>query len=80
MLGFLGLKVLRRAERGTLVRRLERGRAGAHEVVRGGGRHRRVYELTQAGRAMLAAERDAWQEFAAAVSALLGPRQRPMTD
>jgi uncharacterized membrane protein YdfJ with MMPL/SSD domain len=35
MLGFLGLKVLRRAERGTLVRRLERGRAGAHEVVRG---------------------------------------------
>jgi hypothetical protein len=39
-----------------------------------------VYELTQAGRAMLAAERHAWQEFAAAVSALLGPRQRPVTE
>jgi hypothetical protein len=29
---------------------------------------------------MLAAERHAWQKFAAAVSALLGPRQRPVTE
>jgi predicted ArsR family transcriptional regulator len=75
MLGFLGLKVLRRAERGTLVRRLERAGLVRTRWSGDGGRHRRVYELTQAGRAMLAAERHARQEFAAAVSALLGPRQ-----
>jgi DNA-binding PadR family transcriptional regulator len=62
------------------LRRLERAGLVCTRWSDDGGRHRRVYELTQAGRAMLAAERHAWQEFAAAVSALLGPRQRPVTE
>jgi PadR family transcriptional regulator len=37
------------------------------------GRRRRLYELTTSGRRALADERDAWQEFSAAVSSLLGP-------
>ena len=38
-----------------------------------GGRHRRSYQLTAAGRRALAAERTTWQTFATAVSALLQP-------
>jgi PadR family transcriptional regulator PadR len=37
------------------------------------GRRRRVYELTPAGRRMLATERTTWREFAVAVTALLEP-------
>jgi PadR family transcriptional regulator len=37
------------------------------------GRRRRMYELTPAGRRRLGAERAAWQEFAAAVTAVLLP-------
>jgi DNA-binding PadR family transcriptional regulator len=44
-----------------------------------GGRHRRTYELTADGRRMLGAERVSWQEFAAAVSALLEGTQCPAT-
>jgi DNA-binding PadR family transcriptional regulator len=36
-----------------------------------GGRRRRSYELTAAGRGALASERTQWREFAGAVSALL---------
>jgi PadR family transcriptional regulator, regulatory protein PadR len=39
-----------------------------------GGRRRRTYKLTPAGRRTLRAERTAWQEFTGAVSALLEPR------
>ena len=42
-----------------------------------GGRRRRVYQLTPAGRGALAAERGTWREFSAAVSALLEPAPRP---
>lgn len=35
------------------------------------GRRRRSYELTAAGRRALSAERSAWREFSAAVTALL---------
>ncbi len=38
-----------------------------------GGRRRRVYELTSAGRAALDSERSTWREFSAAVTALLRP-------
>jgi PadR family transcriptional regulator, regulatory protein PadR len=37
------------------------------------GRRRRTYELTGAGRRVLRAERAAWQEFAATVTAMLEP-------
>jgi PadR family transcriptional regulator len=44
-----------------------------------GGRRRRVYDLTPAGRRMLAAERGTWRQFSAAVTALLEPAPRPVT-
>jgi len=55
------------------LRRLERA-----DLVRGtwsmaGGRRRRVYRLTPAGRRMLAAERGSWRQFSAAVTAVLTP-------
>jgi DNA-binding PadR family transcriptional regulator len=42
-----------------------------------GGRRRRTYELTAAGRRALSQERSAWREFASAVSALLEPAPWP---
>ena len=44
-----------------------------------GGRRRRVYQLTPAGRRALHAERDTWRDFSAAVTALLEPAPRPVT-
>jgi PadR family transcriptional regulator len=44
-----------------------------------GGRRRRSYELTPAGRRALAGERDTWRVFSAAVTALLEPAPRPVT-
>ena len=41
------------------------------------GRRRREYRLTAAGRRALAGQRDGWQEFSAAVTALLQPQPRP---
>ena len=55
---------LHRLERAGLI-------AGSWSVV--GGRRRRTYRLTPAGRRTLGAERTAWQEFTSAVTALLGP-------
>jgi DNA-binding PadR family transcriptional regulator len=59
---------LHRLERAGLVR-------GSWSTV--GGRRRRTYELTSAGRRALGEERSAWNEFASAVSALLGPAPWP---
>ncbi len=42
------------------------------------GRPRRTNELTAAGRRALGSERVAWQEFAAAVTALLTPTLEPV--
>ncbi len=42
-----------------------------------GGRRRRSYELTAAGRRTLGVERSAWHEFSAAVTALLEPTPWP---
>ena len=37
------------------------------------GRRRRIYELTQAGRAALVAERKQWHQFATGVRSILAP-------
>ncbi len=44
-----------------------------------GGRRRRTYELTRAGRRALTEQRGQWREFSSAVSALLGARPQPVT-
>lgn len=44
-----------------------------------GGRRRRTYRLTRAGRAALAAQRAEWVEFSTVVSRLLGRASRPAT-
>ena len=61
------------------LRRLERAGLIRGTWSRAGGRQRRVYELTPAGRRALAAERGTWREFSAAVTALLGPTSQPVT-
>jgi PadR family transcriptional regulator, regulatory protein PadR len=59
---------LHRLERAGLIR-------GSWSVVN--GRRRRSYALTPAGRRALSRERSSWQEFSAAVSALLGSAPWP---
>jgi PadR family transcriptional regulator, regulatory protein PadR len=61
------------------LRRLERAGLVRTTWAENGGRRRRLYELTPAGRRSLDAERHAWAEFSGAVTALLGPRPRPVT-
>jgi DNA-binding PadR family transcriptional regulator len=60
------------------LRRLERAGLVQGTWSEAGGRRRRVYELTAAGRRMLDAERGTWREFSAAVTALLEPAPRPV--
>ncbi|MEN3308105.1 MAG: PadR family transcriptional regulator, regulatory protein PadR [Micromonosporaceae bacterium] len=55
---------LRRLERAGLVR-------SSWSTV--GGRERRTYQLTSAGRHALSDERSAWQEFTSAIGAVLAP-------
>jgi PadR family transcriptional regulator len=43
-----------------------------------GGRRRRVYQLTPAGRRALDGERSTWRDFAAVVTALLQPPPLPV--
>jgi PadR family transcriptional regulator PadR len=43
------------------------------------GRRRRTYQLTAAGQRRLHTDRDAWREFAAAVTGLLGVKPWPAT-
>ena len=50
---------------------------GSWSVV--GGRRRRTYQLTKAGRSALHRERASWQEFVTAVTAALGGRPWPAT-
>ena len=61
------------------LRRLERAGLIRGTWSQAGGRARRVYDLTPAGRRMLAAERGTWRQFSAAVTALLEPAPRPVT-
>ena len=59
------------------LRRLERAGLVRTTWSEDGGRRRRMYELTPAGRRSLDDERHAWAEFSRAVTALLGPRPQP---
>jgi PadR family transcriptional regulator, regulatory protein PadR len=61
------------------LRRLERAGLIGGTWSEVGGRKRRIYELTAAGRRMLASERGVWREFSAAVTKLLEPIPRPVT-
>jgi DNA-binding PadR family transcriptional regulator len=59
---------------GTLypvLHRLERAGLLASEWVEVAGRRRRLYRLTDQGRAALVIEQDAWQKFASAVAGVL---------
>jgi PadR family transcriptional regulator, regulatory protein PadR len=53
--------------------RLERAGLVAASWSQAGGRRRRVYKLTPAGRRALDTERGTWRDFSAVVSALLQP-------
>jgi PadR family transcriptional regulator, regulatory protein PadR len=53
--------------------RLERAGLVAGSWSQVGGRQRRVYQLTPAGRRALDTERGSWRDFSAVVSALLQP-------
>ncbi|MGH9487337.1 MAG: PadR family transcriptional regulator [Terriglobales bacterium] len=59
-----------------LLYRLERrGLLAARWVERAGERRRRFYRLTAAGRRALAAERQSWRRYLAAMQALLRPEE-----
>lgn len=63
---------------GTLypaLRRLERAGYLRSDWSTVGGRRRRTYQLTAAGKRMLADERSEWQTFAALVDGVLRPAQ-----
>jgi DNA-binding PadR family transcriptional regulator len=53
--------------------RLERAGLVRASWSTAGGRRRRVYQLTPAGRQALDSERSTWRDFSAAVTALLHP-------
>ena len=53
--------------------RLERAALVQASWSAAGGRRRRVYQLTPAGRRSLDAERGTWRDFSAAMTALLRP-------
>ena len=55
------------------LRRLEASGLVKGTWTEAGGRRRRTYELTAAGRRRLAADRTAWREFATTVTAILEP-------
>jgi PadR family transcriptional regulator PadR len=59
--------------------RLERSGLVKAAWSQAGGRRRRVYQLTAAGRRALEVERSTWREFSAAVTGLLQPAARPRT-
>ena len=59
--------------------RLERAGLVTSEWDLVGGRRRRTYRLTPAGRGTLASERDGWTKFATAVSALMAGGPWPTT-
>jgi PadR family transcriptional regulator PadR len=61
------------------LRRLERAGLVKGTWGESGGRRRRVYRLTPAGRRALDAERGSWRAFSVAVSGLLEPRSHPAT-
>jgi transcriptional regulator len=59
------------------LRRLERTGEVTSEWATVGGRRRRTYRLTSAGRRRLEGERTAWRAFTDAIGNVLEPRVRP---
>jgi PadR family transcriptional regulator PadR len=59
--------------------RLERAGLIASDWQTVGGRRRRAYHLTAAGRVALTQQRAVWEQFSGAVTALLTGRTRPAT-
>jgi len=58
-----------------LLYRLEkRGWIAGRWVEKAGQRRRRFYRITSEGRKVLAAQRDTWQEFVAAINRVVGVR------
>lgn len=55
------------------LRRLEAAGLVSGTWAEAGGRRRRIYQLTPAGRRQLAADRAAWRDFVSAVTAILEP-------
>jgi PadR family transcriptional regulator len=55
------------------LRRLEAAGLVKGAWAEAGGRRRRTYQLTPAGRQRLAGDRAAWRDFASAVTAILEP-------
>jgi PadR family transcriptional regulator PadR len=58
--------------------RLERAGLAQASWSTAGGRRRRVYQLTPAGRGALDTERSTWRDFSAAVTSLLQPAPTPV--
>jgi DNA-binding PadR family transcriptional regulator len=87
--GYAVMEALRSASGGTLdlptgtvypaLHRLERAGLIVSEELTVGGRRRRAYRLTASGRSSLADQRLVWEQFAAAVSAVLGRPAWPAT-
>lgn len=61
------------------LRRLERAGSLAGSWSTVGGRERRTYKLTRAGKHALAAQRGEWEEFRDVVSRVLGAQPWPAT-
>jgi PadR family transcriptional regulator PadR len=59
------------------LRRLEQAGLVKGTWSESGGRRRRVYRLTPAGRRKLQTERGTWEAFSAAVTSLLAPQSHP---
>jgi PadR family transcriptional regulator, regulatory protein PadR len=59
--------------------RLERAGLVQASWSAAGGRRRRVYQLTPAGRRALGTERSTWRDFSAAVTALMRPAPLAVT-
>jgi DNA-binding PadR family transcriptional regulator len=85
--GYAVIESLRSGSDGTLdlptgtvypaLHRLERAGLIASDWETVGGRRRRAYHLTAAGRAALGEHRALWDEFSAVVSTVLGRRNEP---
>ena len=85
--GYAVIEALRDGSGGTLdvptgtvypaLHRLERAGLITSDWQTAGGRRRRAYHLTPAGRAALTQQRAVWDQFSTAVTALLVRRPRP---
>ncbi len=62
-----------------VLHRLQRGGLLTSEWSEVAGRRRRTYRLTESGRAALAEQRSGWEQFSAAIRAVLGEAPWPST-